>query len=93
MVSISELIGELKGSCAYEINRVQGRKTLNWQRGFGVVSFGRRNLQWVLDYITNQREHHTKGTTFERLEASSSRGESPAEAGLQEEPAEYGSPT
>lgn len=93
IVVISDLVGELKGSAAYEINRLQGRKILAWQRGYGVVSFGRRNLKWVLEYIANQRKHHASGSIFERLEASSSRGESPAEAGLQEEPAEYGSPT
>lgn len=30
------------------------RKALEWQRGYGVVSFGKRNLEWVLDYVRRQ---------------------------------------
>ena len=44
------------------------RKLLDWQTGYGVVSFGTRDLEWVVRYIRNQKEHHRKGTTVERLE-------------------------
>jgi hypothetical protein len=32
------------------------------------VSFGTRDLPWVIEYILNQREHHARGTVHERLE-------------------------
>jgi hypothetical protein len=41
---------------------------LEWQRGYGVVSFGTRNLHWARAYVENQREHHARGTLQERLE-------------------------
>jgi hypothetical protein len=44
------------------------RKLLDWQGGYGVVSFGARDLEWVINYIRNQKEHHKKGTAVERLE-------------------------
>jgi putative transposase len=71
-VLISELIGRIKGSAAYEANRQFGGmdKILEWQRGYGVVSFGTRNLPWVKSYVENQRKHHTRGTTRDRLERS-----------------------
>jgi putative transposase len=67
---ISELIGRLKGASAHEANLHFGDagKVLEWQRGYGVVSFGTRNLAWVKDYVENQREHHERGTLQERLE-------------------------
>ena len=65
---ISDLIGELKGACSYEMNQQTRYKAIEWQRGFGVVSFGRRQLPWVLDYIAKQKEHHAQGTTKHRLE-------------------------
>jgi putative transposase len=67
---ISELIGRLKGSSAHEANRQFGttQKVLEWQRGYGVVSFGTRNLEWVKAYVENQRKHHAQGTIQERLE-------------------------
>lgn len=39
------------------MNVLLRRGTLAWQTGYGVVSFGKRNLPWVVDYIRNQREH------------------------------------
>ena len=33
-----------------------------------LVSFGTRNLAWVLRYVANQKEHHGRGTTVARLE-------------------------
>jgi putative transposase len=67
---ISDLIGQLKGASSHEVNQVlgRGRKVLEWQTGYGVVSFGTKDLEWVKCYIRNQREHHAKCTSRERLE-------------------------
>ncbi len=65
---MSEWIGKLKGGSSYDINQTSNRKLLEWQRGYGIVSFGTKDLQWVIDYVLNQKEHHKKGTTHERLE-------------------------
>ena len=68
-LNISEWIGKLKGASSYHVNHeLVNRKLLDWQRGYGVVSFGTKDLQWVINYIRNQKEHHAKGTTVERLE-------------------------
>ncbi len=32
----------------------------NGRRGYGIVSFGTKDLQWVIDYVLNQKEHHKK---------------------------------
>lgn len=68
-VTISEVVQELKGSSSHEVNRRMGHKALEWQRGYGVVSFGRKHLPWILDYIEHQREHHAAGRVHQRLEA------------------------
>jgi hypothetical protein len=39
-----------------------------WQVGHGVVSFGTRDLEWVVEYIRNQREHHAQNSAQNRLE-------------------------
>ena len=66
---ISEWIGQVKGSSSHYVNHeLTNRKTLDWQTGYGVVSFGTKDLKWVVDYIRKQKEHHRKGTTVERLE-------------------------
>jgi REP element-mobilizing transposase RayT len=83
VVNIAKFIGDLKGSCAFETNKHFCRKLLEWQRGYGVVSFSTRHLKWVVDYIRNQREHHKNGTSREALEITMPEGapNKPAEAG------------
>lgn len=69
-ILISDLVGQLKGSSAHEANRHFGpaNKVLEWQAGYGVVSFGTAHLPWVTEYIRNQREHHGCGNIHDRLE-------------------------
>jgi putative transposase len=69
-VTISEMIGQLKGYSAHEVNQQVGRgdKILEWQAGYGVVSFGTKDLPWVLAYVQNQKEHHARNTIHDRLE-------------------------
>ena len=54
-VNISDLVGDLKGASSRKINKQKGFKALYWQRGFGVVSFGRKNLPFVAQYIAKQK--------------------------------------
>ena len=67
---ISTFIGELKGSSSYSINETfPGRnEKFAWQIGYGVVSFGTRDLEWVVRYIRNQKEHHKNNQVHDRLE-------------------------
>ncbi len=68
-VEIAKWIGALKGSSAHRINHGPcGAGSLGWQTGYAVVSFGKRDLPWVVSYIRNQREHHAAGRTEDRLE-------------------------
>ena len=68
-LTISEWIGQLEGASSFYINHeIANRKLLDWQQGYGVVSFGTRDLKWVVRYVKNQKQHHAKGTTHERLE-------------------------
>jgi putative transposase len=44
------------------------RKLLEWQAGYGVVSFGTRDLEWVKSFVKNQRDRHARGQIVDRLE-------------------------
>lgn len=68
-VEIAKWVGDIKGASAHHINHGPcGVGTLAWQTGYGVVSFGKRDLPWVVDYIKHQREHHASGRAQDRLE-------------------------
>jgi putative transposase len=60
----------LKGASSHEVNEQLGLcgKVLQWQAGYGIVSFGAGDLEWVKEYICNQREHHAHGRISDRLE-------------------------
>ncbi len=67
----SEWIGQLKGGSSHDVNEEIGmrNKSLQWQSGYGVVSFGTRDLPWVIDYVLNQRSHHANHRVHHRLES------------------------
>ena len=66
---VSDWIGNLKGASSHHINhKIANRKVLHWQTGYGVISFGAKDLPWVLDYVRRQREHHAAGKVHQRLE-------------------------
>jgi putative transposase len=68
-LNIAEWIGQIKGASAHFINhQIGNKKILAWQSGYGVVSFGTRDLPWVTAYIRNQKRHHAEGSVHERLE-------------------------
>ncbi len=76
---ISEWLGKLKGASSYYINHeIANRKLLEWQDGYGVVSFGTKDVEWVKSYVRNQKEHHARGQIYERLERTED-GSSPIE--------------
>ena len=66
---ISEWIGQLKGASSHYINHeIANRRILDWQAGYGVVSFGAKDLPWVAEYIRKQKDHHQISHIFDRLE-------------------------
>ena len=68
-VDLARWIGELKGACSHHVNHeVARQKLLYWQEGYGIVSFGKKNLPFVIDYIRTQRKHHTRHSIIDRLE-------------------------
>jgi len=62
-LAIDNWIGQLKGASSHEMG-----KSLAWQSGYGIVSFGTKDLKWVVNYILNQKEHHKRGSIYDRLE-------------------------
>ena len=68
-VFLSGFIGKIKGASSYEINRRFGSGTIQWQRGYGIVSFAKKHLSTVLSYVEKQKEHHKQGTTNKSLES------------------------
>ena len=71
-LALADFIGGLKGASAYHINHVPNSShRLEWQRGYGVLSFSHDHLDRVVRYIKNQKEHHAAGKLLASLEECS----------------------
>jgi hypothetical protein len=55
---ISRWIGQLKGGASHDVNHQAGNRqpVLEWQAGYGAVSFEKGDLRWVVNYIRNQQD-------------------------------------
>jgi putative transposase len=51
------------------------------QTGYGAVSFGTRDLEWLMGYVLNQRERHASGKIEEGLERITERENAEREDG------------
>jgi len=60
---LSDLVREIKKSSNEFITENKFTKhKFTWQEGFGAFSYGHSQLDNVIKYIMNQKEHHTKRT-------------------------------
>ncbi len=62
MVSVSRLVGELKGSSAHLVNHaIVPGGSFHWQGSYGAFSIAKRAVPRVNDYILNQAGRYLAG--------------------------------
>ncbi|MCF6360092.1 MAG: IS200/IS605 family transposase [Cyclobacteriaceae bacterium] len=62
-ISISDLVRDIKAGSSGFINQKQWMLAkFNWQEGFGAFSYSQSQLNDVVQYIENQKEHHKKAS-------------------------------
>lgn len=67
--SISDLMSYVKGDSAEFINKRQfTKRKFNWQEGYGAFSNSHSQIDRVVKYIINQKEHHRKKTFKDEYE-------------------------
>jgi REP element-mobilizing transposase RayT len=66
-ISLSQFIGQVKGNSSHFVTH-ELNIPFAWQSEYGVVSFGGQNLDMVVKYVKNQRQHHAARTTIRSLE-------------------------
>jgi len=70
-LALSDFVGQLKGNSAHFVNHIQiPSASFAWQKGYGVVSFGEKHLEMVVQYVRLQREHHHANSVIPFLENS-----------------------
>jgi REP element-mobilizing transposase RayT len=67
---LSDLVREIKKSSNAFIKEKRFTAfNFQWQKGFGAFSYGHSQLNNVIQYIANQKEHHKKKTFKEEYKA------------------------
>ena len=68
-MSPTELMQSIKGASSHFINKEANTESvLGWQRGFAVLTFSRRDMALITNYIKKQKSHHSVGPLKPELE-------------------------
>ena len=68
-VSVSGMIGEVKGYSSYMIaNRIHLESGFRWQGGFGALTISGYDLPRLIKYIDNQKKHHGENSLDQKRE-------------------------
>ena len=69
-IALTDFIARIKGSSSHYVNHSCQPIPMRfaWQTEYGLLSFGEKQLEWVVEYIKNQKEHHRQGTVLGGLE-------------------------
>lgn len=61
---------QIKGSSSHQMNQLLmvSEAKFSWQRGYGIFSWGRKQLNEAIAYVKNQKKHHLQGTIIAALE-------------------------
>ena len=67
-VAVAKVIGQLKGVSSHHINENYAEGSFAWQAEYGIVSFSEKALPSIVEYVKNQKKHHSENTIKETLE-------------------------
>ncbi|MCC6612420.1 MAG: IS200/IS605 family transposase [Anaerolineae bacterium] len=69
-VSVAEWVRQVKGLSARHINALfpNLEPHFSWQESYGVLTYGAKNLRFVVGYVQNQKEHHAANSLQDYLE-------------------------
>lgn len=77
-LSIADFVQKIKGSSSHYINQeLTPHQNFKWQRGYGIFSLGGKQLEKAVNYVLNQKQHHSDGTILPALEEDTNEDDPP----------------
>jgi putative transposase len=68
-LAVADFLEVLKGASAHFVNHCPDLDSnLIWQPGYGALTFARRDLACVVEYIDHQKAHHRQGRLSAEME-------------------------
>lgn len=72
--AVGNVVGQIKGNSSHAMTASFPALRFGWQTGYGVFSFGKRNLPAVVSYVQDQEQRHASGRLEAELERTSEAG-------------------
>ena len=85
--AIADVVKRLKGASSHDLNIGNRPDQFAWQRGYGALSLGERQLPDAVAYVQNQKAHHAQQVTNAWLERCAELDEGPLAIGQASESA------
>lgn len=77
-MAVGDYVGKLKGASSHWVTHMSGyREPFAWQEGYGILSFSKRSLSQVVQYVFSQRERHRSGQTIVEMERTEAENTGP----------------
>jgi len=78
-LAVSQFVGAIKGSSSHHVEHhlPDLEQKFGWQRGYGSLTFGKKQLETVVQYVLNQKQHHQHGTIITGMECDDDDDEGP----------------
>lgn len=77
--SVADIVKFVKGSSSHYVNHViRPSEHFSWQRGYGCLTVGEKQLQIAVNYVKNQKNHHSAQSTNAWIERYAEEDEGPA---------------
>jgi putative transposase len=69
-LALAEFMHDLKGASSHFVNEDLPELgiRLYWQKGYGVLTFAKRELPWVVSYVDGQKTRHRNNLLSPKLE-------------------------
>lgn len=68
-VAVMQWVKEVKGFSSYQTNQLDvADEYFSWQSGYGCLTYGRKALPNIIDYVQNQKQHHANDDVYQYLE-------------------------
>lgn len=69
-LSVADWVKHIKGASSYAVNNLlpQLSSRFGWQSGYGVLTYGIKQMSFVVAYVENQQQHHAANMLYAYLE-------------------------
>lgn len=68
-IAVAKWVKDIKGFASYQTNQLDvAEDHFSWQSSYGSLTYGRKVVPKIIEYVNNQKQHHANDDIFVYLE-------------------------